>query len=367
MRNAKIVCTLGPASDDEVTIRGLADAGMTVARINASHGTREDRAALIERIRQVDETVDHPVATMLDLKGPEIRTAEVDTPVQLAPGDQVRFIEGEAVSGDVIGLSLGLTGVEPGDRVLLDDGRIETVVTAVEGETVHATVESGGDLDSRRGVNVPGVTLDIELVTTTNFLTYWTEMKQGEYDLILDAAHFTDYRIQEMGYIPLAKMPGEVSYTLITHPDTFVFEPIELTGKPIGSLASPSLGMVRMLEMFPNPLRQPRIIEAPTTERIIELLDNGKAVAGIIPTPLLNNYPQFNVVVTTEAAPHVTFSASPTLPDSERAAVQAALLQAGQNEAGRSMLEAIGFQPLERPTADIYAGYAELLSDMWGY
>jgi phosphonate transport system substrate-binding protein len=209
--------------------------------------------------------------------------------------------------------------------------------------------------------------LDIELETSTNFLTYWTEMKQGEYDLILDAAHFTDYRIREMGYIPLAKMPGEVSYTLVTHPDTFVFEPTELTGKAIASLASPSLGMVRMLEMFPNPLRQPRIIEAPNTERVIELLESGKAVAGIIPTPLLNNYPQFNVVVTTEAAPHVTFSASPELPDGDRAALQAALLRAGQTDTGRAMLEAIGFQPLEQPTADIYAGYAELLSGMWGY
>ena len=209
--------------------------------------------------------------------------------------------------------------------------------------------------------------LDIELETSTNFLTYWTEMKQGEYDLILDAAHFTDYRIREMDYIPLAKMPGEVSYTLVTHPDTFVFEPSELTGKAIASLASPSLGMVRMLEMFPNPLRQPRILEAQNTEKIIEMLDSGKAVAGIIPTPLLNNYPQFNVVVTTEPAPHVTFSASPELGNAERVAIQRALLAAADKESGRAMLDAIGFVPLERPDLETYAGYAELLSGIWGY
>ena len=209
--------------------------------------------------------------------------------------------------------------------------------------------------------------LDIELVTATNFLAYWTEMKRGSYDLVLDAAHLTDYRIRQMGYIPLAKMPGEVSYTLITHPDTFVFEPLELTGKPIATLASPSLGMLRMLEMFPNPLRQPRIVEAANSEDIVAMIENGRAVAGIIPTPLLNLYPQFNVVVTTEPAPHVTFSASPELRDAERAAIQRALLSAADSADGRAMLDAIDFQPLERPSADLYAGYAELLRDMWGY
>ena len=165
MRNAKIVCTLGPASDDEVTIRGLADAGMTVARLNASHGTRDERAALIERIRQVDQTVEQPVATMLDLQGPEIRTADVESPITLADGAEVRFVEGDVVESGTIGLTLGLRGVEPGDRVLIDDGRIETVVTEIRGDVVLAQVESGGQLEGRRGVNVPGVSLDVDLIT----------------------------------------------------------------------------------------------------------------------------------------------------------------------------------------------------------
>jgi len=165
MRNAKIVCTLGPASDSQRTIRDLADAGMTVARLNASHGTREDRAELIDHVRAVDETTDDPLAVMLDLQGPEIRTAAIDEPVHLETGSTVRFVEGDDATPEEVGLSYAIANVEPGDTVLLDDGRIETTVESVEGEAVLARVDSGGDLQSRKGVNVPGVELDLDVVT----------------------------------------------------------------------------------------------------------------------------------------------------------------------------------------------------------
>ena len=84
MRRAKIVCTLGPASDDRETIQGLADAGMSVARLNASHGTVEDREAAIERIRGIDGADGAPVATLLDVPGPEIRTAPLEEGASVA-------------------------------------------------------------------------------------------------------------------------------------------------------------------------------------------------------------------------------------------------------------------------------------------
>jgi len=168
MRNAKIVCTLGPASDSQRTIRDLADAGMTVARLNASHGTREDRAELIDHVRAVDGTTDDPLAVMLDLQGPEIRTAEVDEPVRLETGSTVRFVKGDDATAEEVGLSYAIANVEPGDTVLLDDGRIETTVESVEGDAVLAHVDSGGDLQSRKGVNVPGVELDLDVVTETD-------------------------------------------------------------------------------------------------------------------------------------------------------------------------------------------------------
>ena len=165
MRNAKIVCTVGPASDDRASIERLAAAGMSVARLNASHGTRAERATVLDRIREVDAVVDAPLASMLDLQGPEIRTAPVDAPVELVAGSEVRFVRGEEATSSVVGLSVPLSGVVPGDRVLLDDGQLETTVTGVDDDGVTARVETGGELGSRKGVNVPGVELDVDAVT----------------------------------------------------------------------------------------------------------------------------------------------------------------------------------------------------------
>jgi pyruvate kinase len=165
MRRAKIVCTLGPASDDRQTIRELADAGMAVARLNASHGTHEDRAELIDRIQSVDAAIDDPLSAMLDLQGPEVRTATLDEPIDLQTDSTIRFVEGDTATPEEIGLSYSITAVDPGDTVLLDDGRIETTVESVDGGAVTARVVSGGALGSRKGVNIPGVDLDLDVVT----------------------------------------------------------------------------------------------------------------------------------------------------------------------------------------------------------
>ncbi|AKH97135.1 pyruvate kinase [Halanaeroarchaeum sulfurireducens] len=165
MRKAKIVCTLGPASDSIDTLQGLANAGMSVARVNASHGTREERAALIDRARRVDGRTDGPIAVMVDLQGPEVRTGETDGEITLHAGDSVRFEPGRSVTADRIGLSTDISAVDPGDQVLIDDGRIETTVDHVDGKTVVATVDVGGEMTSHKGVNVPGVALDLDVVT----------------------------------------------------------------------------------------------------------------------------------------------------------------------------------------------------------
>ena len=165
MRNAKIVCTIGPASDDRDTIRGLADAGMSVVRLNASHGTTDHRETVIERAREVDDEIDDPLAVMVDLKGPEVRTAEIDEPISLAKGSEVTFVEGDDATPERVGLTHSIGAAGPGDTILLDDGRIECRVERVEGESVVATVVSGGKLGSRKGVNLPGVAIDVDLIT----------------------------------------------------------------------------------------------------------------------------------------------------------------------------------------------------------
>ena len=165
MRNAKIVCTLGPASDSLEEITSLAEAGMSVARLNASHGSPDQRRDTIDRIRQVDERVDHPVAVMHDIPGPEVRTADIDDPIHLEADSRVRFYQGDDATPDAVGLSLDISAVEAGDRVLLDDGRIETIVEEVDGTDVYARVQNGGELPARKGVNIPGVELGLPTVT----------------------------------------------------------------------------------------------------------------------------------------------------------------------------------------------------------
>jgi pyruvate kinase len=163
-RRAKIVCTIGPASNDRETIEALASAGMAVARFNASHGEVSNRRTTIERVQAVAGQGD-PIATMLDLPGPEIRTAPIETPIELDADVSVEFAPGESASPSRIGLTASIDSVQPGDEVLLDDGRIETVVRGVDGDVVTATVTSGGELGSRVGVNVPGVDLGLPMVT----------------------------------------------------------------------------------------------------------------------------------------------------------------------------------------------------------
>jgi pyruvate kinase len=165
MRNAKIVCTLGPASSDRETIRSLADAGMSVARLNASHGSTDHRATVIDRLREVDDELTEPLAVMVDLKGPEVRTAEIDEPIMLETGSEVVFAEGDTSTPEFVGITVSIPECEPGDTILLDDGRIEARVLRVEGEDVVAEIISGGKLQSRKGVNIPGVDIDIELIT----------------------------------------------------------------------------------------------------------------------------------------------------------------------------------------------------------
>jgi pyruvate kinase len=173
MRATTLICTLGPASNTEEDIRALADAGMAVARINTSHGSPDEQAALIERVRAVDATLDRTIAVLLDLQGPEVRTAPLEEPIPLDAGTTVQLHTGETATTDAIGLSTAITDASPGDEIFLDDGRIEAVVEGVadraEGEkSVTARITSGGDLSGRKSVVAPDLTFAVDVITETD-------------------------------------------------------------------------------------------------------------------------------------------------------------------------------------------------------
>lgn len=208
----------------------------------------------------------------------------------------------------------------------------------------------------------------IKLVTSINFLSYWQNMKKpGKYDFILDAAHLTDYRIKRMNFKVLAKRADAVSYALVTNEEAAIIEPEELIGKTLATIGSPSLGMLRLEEMFPNPLRQPVIIEVDSSPDSIQKVLDGKVLAAIVPTPLVGGFPELLTITTTEQVPHTAVSAAPTVPADVRAAVRKALVNANKTEAGKKMLDEINFPSFEKTNAKTYDGYASLLEGVWGY
>lgn len=165
MRKTKIVCTLGPASRDEKTMRKMLKSGMDVARINLSHGTHEYHAESIETFRRVRDSLDMPAAVLLDTKGPEIRVGKFKNGKEiLNDGDTITLTTKE-IEGtkDIVSISYKNLPqqLSIGDTVLIDDGHIELSVESITDTDIVCTVISGGEISDRKGVNVPNVHLDI--------------------------------------------------------------------------------------------------------------------------------------------------------------------------------------------------------------
>jgi len=168
-RRARIVATLGPSSKDEATIRALILAGLDVARLNFSHGTHADHAERIALLRRLSTELGRHVAILQDLQGPKLRVGTLpEGGIQLSAGQRVALTPAETEAKAKPGVTVipmdvpNLAhSVQPGNRILLDDGHLEMQVTGVNGDSVEATVTLGGLLSSHKGVNLPGTHLDI--------------------------------------------------------------------------------------------------------------------------------------------------------------------------------------------------------------
>ncbi|HET6845042.1 MAG TPA: pyruvate kinase [Candidatus Angelobacter sp.] len=169
-RRAKIVCTLGPASNSEAIVRDLMRLGMDVARLNFSHGTHEEHARMIERLRKIADKEGRSICILQDLQGPKIRTGRLKyrAPVALKSGSHVVI-----TSRDIPGTSSVISTtfktlaqeVEPGARILLSDGLIELRVRAVRGDDVECEIVNGGLLGEHKGINLPGATVRVPSLT----------------------------------------------------------------------------------------------------------------------------------------------------------------------------------------------------------
>lgn len=163
MRKTKIVCTIGPASQSEEILTQMVQAGMNVARINFSHGTHEEHAQKIEAVKRVREKLNQPVAIMLDTKGPEYRIGTFKGgKVMLRAGDSFTLTVDDK-EGDETCVSVNYKGLindlNPGDRVLLNNGLLALRVENIEGHDIHCSVAIGGELSDRKSMSFPNKVL----------------------------------------------------------------------------------------------------------------------------------------------------------------------------------------------------------------
>lgn len=169
MRKTKIICTLGPATDDEEVLRQLMLNGMAVARMNMSHGEHSDHKRRADMIKKLRAELNIPVALLLDTKGPEIRTGRFkNNKVNLETG-QTFTLTTEDIEGDETRCSITFKDlpkdVQRGSRILIDDGLIEMKVTDVTKTDIVCHVVNGGTVATHKGINVPGVALSLPFIS----------------------------------------------------------------------------------------------------------------------------------------------------------------------------------------------------------
>jgi pyruvate kinase len=168
-KRTKIVATIGPASWDEDIIRQLIRAGMDVARINFSHGNHERHKETIETVRRVADEEKAVIAIMADIQGPKIRVGQIETPLELKPGDQVTLTLDASANGSENTVPLPhpefVRDIGVGMQLLLDDGNLEFVVEEVTPRALITRVQLGGVLSSRKGVMAPNAHLTLSAIT----------------------------------------------------------------------------------------------------------------------------------------------------------------------------------------------------------
>jgi len=168
-KKTKIICTVGPASESEEMMKKMILAGMNVMRCNFSHGTHEEHGIKMARLRKVNNELGTNVAIMLDTKGPEIRTGDFE-------GGQTEFVEGQRciiTPEEIVGTSDRFTitykslytDVKPGSRILVNDGQVSLLVDRIDGSDIYTTSENNGIVKDKRGINVPGVTLNFKYLS----------------------------------------------------------------------------------------------------------------------------------------------------------------------------------------------------------
>lgn len=192
IRKTKIVCTLGPAVDDEVILRQMILEGMNIARFNMSHGNHEEHGKRLDMLKRIRDDLKVPVAALLDTKGPEIRLGDFEQKQVVLKQGQLFTLTTSEILGNKESAYINYSGlpydVTPGNRILIDDGLVEMEVESVVGEEIRCLVKNTGVISARKGVNVPGVPLSLPFINEKDYNDLRFAVEQG-FDFV--AASFT--------------------------------------------------------------------------------------------------------------------------------------------------------------------------------
>ncbi len=211
IRKTKIVCTLGPAVEDENILRQMMLEGMNIARLNMSHGTYEQHSRCLAMLRRLRRDLNLPVATLLDTKGPEIRLGDFEQKQVVLKQGQMFTLTTNEILGNKESAYITYSGlpydVTPGNRILIDDGLVEMEVESVGGEEVRCLVKNTGVISARKGVNVPGVALSLPFINEKDYNDLRFAVEQ-EFDFVAASFTRTAEDVRELKHV-LKELGGE--------------------------------------------------------------------------------------------------------------------------------------------------------------
>lgn len=209
---------------------------------------------------------------------------------------------------------------------------------------------------------------EVVIHTSRDFSEYWVTQKDNNpYEIMIDNAFFTDFRNEREGWFSIAKVPGLVSYSLVTTAENPVYDTKELVGRRISALMPPAPSGIFLGQMFKNPLRQPAIMPTFNSEASLQMLYDGKADAAIVPTPVvnlaMNDGAELVTVKTSVQIPHTALSVSPGMDVAMRDKLTTALLEADQSPEGQAVLKSLGIDNFEPADPSLYSGLMQYLID----
>ncbi len=208
MKRTKIICTIGPASENPRILTKLVQNGMNVARLNFSHGSYENHAQLIKEVRSISNKLDKPIAILQDLQGPKIRVGKLAEPVTVKKGAQTTIGKDFDMDFDIS------KSVKPGERILIEDGLIELKVMKVAGNNITCRVMNSGVIKSHKGINLPDSSITFPIVTAKDL----SDLKFGlQHDVdyvalsfVRNGADIRNLKKLIQKYLPKGKLPPKV-------------------------------------------------------------------------------------------------------------------------------------------------------------